>query len=113
MLQVQAVAGGSGLGDGDGDFSRVPVLQIGGGFQLAHSIWILRAVFFETLLNAREVVLIGVHHQHRLSVRRLDEIFQRIQLLVVNDADVVELIIYRAVGQLQQFSRQRRRILPA
>ena len=55
-------------------------------------------------------MLIGIHHQHRLAVRRLDEILQRIQLLVVNDADVVELIVYRAVGQLQQLACQRRRI---
>ena len=74
VLQVQAVAGGSGLSNGDGDFPRVPVLQIIGGFQFPHTIWILRAVFSETLLNAREVVLVGVHHQHRLSVRRFDEI---------------------------------------
>ena len=41
------------------------------------------------------------------SVRCLDEILQRIQLLVVNDADVVELIVYRTVRQLQQLARQR------
>ena len=107
MLKVQAVAGGSGLGDGDGNLSCIPILQIGGGFQLPHAGGILRAVFSEPLLNAREIVLIGVHHQHRLSVRRFNEILQRIQLLVVNDADVVELIVYRTVRQLQQLARQR------
>ena len=110
MLQVQAVPGGSGLSDGDGDLSCVPVLQIGGGLQLPHAVGILRAVFSEALLNAREIVLVGVHHQHRLAVRRLDEILQRIQLFIVNHADVVELIVYRAVGQLQQLARQRRRV---
>ena len=62
------------------------------------------------LLNAREIVLISVHHQHRLAVRRLDEVLQRIQLFIMDDANVVEFIVYRAVGQLQQFACQRRRV---
>ena len=110
VLQVQAVPGGGWLGDGDGDFSRVPVLQISGGFQFPHTVGILRAVFSEALLNARKIVLIGVHHQHRLSVRRFNEILQRIQLFIVNHADVVKLIVHRAVGKLQQLARQRRRV---
>ena len=52
-------------------------------------------------------MLVGVHHQHRLSVGCLDEILQRVQLFIVNDADVVELIVHRTVGQLQQLARQR------
>ena len=52
-------------------------------------------------------MLIGVHHQHRLAVGGFDEILQRVQLFIVNHADVVELIVHRAVGQLQQLARQR------
>ena len=110
MLKVQAVAGGCRLSDGNRNLSCVPILQIGGGFQFPHADGILRAVLSEPLLNAGQIMLVGVHHQHRLTVRRLDEILQRIQLFIVNHADVVELVIYCAVGKLQQLTCQRCRV---
>ena len=100
--------GGSRLRDRDGNSSCVPVRHVLRGFQFAHAVRILRAVLSEARLNPREIVLIAVQHEQRLAVRRFDEILQRIQLLIVNHADVVKLVVHRAVGQLQELSRERR-----
>ena len=53
-------------------------------------------------------MLIGIHDQHRLSIGGFDQILQRIQLSIMDDADVVELIVHRAIGQLQELPGQRR-----
>ena len=48
------------------------------------------------------------HHQHGLAVGCFYQVFQCVQLAVVDHADVVELIIDRAVSKLEQLSGQRR-----
>ena len=55
-------------------------------------------------------MLIGIHDQHRLSIGSFDQILQRIQLSIMDDADVVKLIVHRAARQLQELPCQRRSI---
>ena len=100
------MSGGRGLCRGHGNLSRVPVLHVTGGLQLAHTVRILRATLSEPLLNARQIVLVVVHHQHRFAVGGLDEILQCVQLAVMKHAHIVELVINCAVRQLKQFACQ-------
>ena len=108
VLEIEAVAGGGGLGRGDGNPAGVPVRHVLRRFQLPHAAGVLRAVRPEPLPDARQVVPVVDHHQHGLAVGCFDQVFQRVQLAVVDHADVVELIIDRAVGKLQELSAQRR-----
>ena len=102
------MTGGSRLCHGDGDLSGVPVGHVIRRFQLPNTVGLFGAVFAKALLDAGEIVLIGVHHQRRLAVRRLDQILQGIQLPVIDDAHIVELVVAGSICQLQQLPGQRR-----
>ena len=57
--------------------------------------------------DALPVMLEPVGHQHRLSIGSFDEVFQCLQLVVMQDSRFAVLVIDRAIAHLQQFSSQR------
>ena len=63
----------------------------------------------KALLNALQIVLEPVSHQDRPAVRAFDQVFQRVELPVVEEQAVVFGVIDAAVGQLAQLPGQRRR----
>ena len=64
------------------------------------------AAFREALLNPGKVMLEPVRHQHRLAVGGLHQIFQRVQLSVVDSNRPPLRIVHRAIGHLQELTGQ-------
>ena len=64
----------------------------------------------EALADALEVVPVPVGHQQRLAGGRFDQVFQRVELALVEAEYLFVLPIHRAARQLQQLPRQRRGI---
>ena len=58
------------------------------------------------LHDALAVMLEPVRHQNRLPVGGFDQVFQRLQLMVMDDAGFSVLIVDSAIAHLQQLSCQ-------
>ena len=91
------MTGRSGMDDCHRNFTVVPVLDILAGFQFPDS---------KALFDALQVVLKPVGYQHRLFICCFNQIFQGIQLAVVELHNIAGVGINGTVGQLYQFSGQ-------
>ena len=101
------MTGGGGLCHRNGYLSCVPVSHVLLCNQLSDTVGVIR-VLSEALLNSSQVVLETIEHQDRLSVCRFDEIFQRVQLLIMDDLHVVVLIVAGTISQLEELASQGR-----
>ena len=54
-------------------------------------------------LNPVKVVFVGVKHEQRLSGVRVSDLFQRVQLRVVDVENLAVFVVHRAVRHLGEF----------
>ena len=91
------------MDQGNRDLAGIPILDVIAGLDVAHRDLELRQMVDDAL----PVMLEPVGHQHRLSIGSFDEVFQCLQLVVMQDSRFAVLVIDRAIAHLQQFSSQR------
>ena len=77
--------------DCDRYLSGIPVGDVLTGFYFSH---------IEAFLDTGEVVLEPVSHKDRFAICRFDDIFQSIQLPIMELDDIAVIIIYGTVGKL-------------
>lgn len=102
LLDVQAMSGRCRVDQCNRDVPGVPILDVSAALDVPDFDFQLRQMADDTL----PVMLKPVSYQHRLSIGRLDQVFEGFQLVVVNDSRFAILVIDRAIAHLQQLPCQ-------
>ena len=87
----------------DRDLAGVPVLDVTTGLDVLHGDLEL----FQMVDDALPVMLEPVCHQYRLTVGGFDQVFQCLQLVIMQNSRLAVFVIDRTIAHLQQFSSQR------
>ena len=103
LLDVQTVSGRCRVDQSDRDLAGVPVLDVTTGLAVLHGDLEL----FQMVDDALPVMLEPVCHQYRLTVGGFDQVFQCLQLVIMQNSRLAVFVIDRTIAHLQQFSSQR------
>ena len=87
---------------GDRDVPGIPVPDVGAALDIPYR----NPLLCQMLHDALAVMLEPVRYQNRLPVGGFDQIFQRLQLMVMDDTSFSVLIVDSAIAHLQQLSCQ-------
>ena len=99
-LEVQAVARRGGMRQEEGDGAGVPAVDVVAVLQLH------RVISSEPLPDACRLVAEGIEDEDRLSVGRLDDFLQRVELGSVDVVHLLVAVVDGPAGELQELVRE-------